>query len=141
MKKLLLICTLTCIITNLNAQVNPDKGIQKSKTDKELGHYYQQKGGNQKKIAWWMLGGGAGLLGAGVLLAFSAENYGKFYAGSGAVVLGTVSMVASIPVFITGAKNNGRANVLLRQSNVAISMESKRNIPIRSVGIGFTIGK
>jgi hypothetical protein len=144
MKKLIILLTLTSLLSNLNAQVKPDQNIQKPMTDTELAQHYQQKSKNQKKTAWWLLGGGAGVFAAGVLLASSTndfEDFGNFVAGSGAVLLGTISMVASIPVFITGAKNNGRANLLLRQSKVPISLESNRNIPVRSIGIGFAIGK
>ena len=143
MKKLLFLFTLTFLISNLNAQVTPDKQTQKPMTDFELSQYYQQKAKKQKKTAWWLLGGGAGLFTGGIIL-FSKGDWDNdsWVTGSGAVLLGTVSMITSIPVFIVGGKNNGRANqLLLRQSNVPISLEKNRNIQITSLGIGIPLGK
>ena len=144
MKKLIILFTLTSLLSNLNAQVKPDENIQKPMTDTELAQHYQQKSKNQKKTAWWLLGGGAGVFAAGVLLVSSVDDWeegGNFFAGSGAVLVGTVSMIASIPVFISGSKNKGRAEILLKQHNIPLSLDNKRNIPVRSLGIGITISK
>jgi len=143
MKKLLLICTLTCIITNLNAQVNPDKHVQKPMTDLELGQYYSQKSKKLKNTGWALLGVGAGLITSSIVVAWNVSYYNETaYVASGiAFLAGTGSMIASIPVFVAGAKNKGRAEILLRQHNIPLSLGKSRNIQLKSVGIGITIGK
>lgn len=143
MKKLLIICTLSCIITNLNAQVNPNMQIQKPMTDLELGQYYSQKSKKLKNTGWTLLGIGAGLVTSSILIAGNAdfENEVAFTYSAIALLAGTGSMIASIPVFVAGAKNKGRAEVLLRQDNIPLSLERSRNIPLKSIGIGIPIGK
>jgi hypothetical protein len=143
MKKLLLIITLTGLISNLNAQVNPDKQIQRPMTDFELGQYYNQKSKKLKNTGWTLLGVGAGLITTSIVVAANADYYNDaaFVFSSIAILAGTGSMIASIPVFVAGAKNKGRAEILLRHDNVPISMEKSRNIPLNSVGIGISIGK
>jgi hypothetical protein len=142
MKKLLLIITLTCLISNINAQVNPND-IQKPMTDIELGQYYQQKSKKLKTTGWVLLGAGAGLFTSSILIANNSNYYNdaSFNFSVFAFLIGTGSMVASIPVFVAGSKNKGRAEILLRQNNIPISLESNRNIPLKSVGIGISIGK
>jgi hypothetical protein len=142
MKKLIILFTLTCLLKNLNAQVNPGE-IQKPMSDFELGQYYKEKSKNQKTAGWVLLGGGAALFTGSIIIAGNAnfENDAAVVAGSIAFLAGTVSMIASIPVFISSSKNKGRAEVLLKQHNIPLSLDSKRNIPVRSVGIGITISK
>ncbi len=143
MKKLFLLFTITCLLSNLNAQVNPDMQIQKPMTDIELGQYYQQKGKKLKNTGLILLGAGAGLISSSILISWNANYYNEsaFVFSSIAFLAGTGSIIASIPVFVAGAKNKGRAEVLLRHNNIPLSFESKRNIPLKSIGIGITIGK
>jgi hypothetical protein len=143
MKKLLLIFTLTCLLTNLNAQVNPDNDVQKPMTDFELGQYYNQKSKKLKNTGWTLLGVGAGLITTSIVVAGNADfsNDAAFVFSSIAILAGTGSMIASIPVFVAGAKNKGRAEILLRHDNIPLSLERSRNIHLKSVGIGISIGK
>jgi hypothetical protein len=142
MKKLIFVLTLTCLICNLNAQVNPGE-MQKPMTDIELGQYYKQKSKNQKTAGWILLGGGAALFTSSIIIAENAdfENEAAFVVGSIAFLAGTGSMIASIPVFISGSKNKGRAEILLKQHNIPLSLDNKKNIPVRSLGIGITLSK
>ncbi|MGL6269801.1 MAG: hypothetical protein ACRC2O_17840 [Chitinophagaceae bacterium] len=57
-----------------------------------------------------------------------------FFLGSGAII-------ASIPVFIAGGKNKARAEILLRDSNIPLSFNASKNIPVKSVGIGIPISR
>ncbi len=143
MKKLLFLLTLTGIFYNISAQVKPDYENQKAMTDLELGQYYKQKSKKQKTTGWVLLGGGAALFAGSIAMAENAdiENEVTLAVASISFLAGTVSMIASIPVFISGSKNKGRAEVLLKQHNIPLSMDSRRNIPVRSVGIGITISK
>jgi hypothetical protein len=143
MKKLLLIITLTCLINNLNAQVNPDQQIQRPMTDFELGQYYNQKSKKLKNTGWTLLGIGAGLFTTSLVVAGNADYYTEaaFVFSTIAILAGTGSMIASIPVFVAGAKNKGRAEILLRHDNIPLSLERSRSIHLKSVGIGISIGK
>jgi hypothetical protein len=143
MKKLIILFTITCLTSNLNAQVTTDKSTQKPLTDFELGQYYHQKSKKMKNTGWALLGAGAGLVAGSMLIAGNAdfENEVAWIGSSIAFIAGTGSMIASIPVFVSGAKNKGRAEILLRENNIPLSLESKRNIPVRSVGIGIPIRK
>lgn len=142
MKKLIILFTLTCLIKNLNAQVNSGEN-QKPITDIELGQYYKQKSKNQKTAGWALLGGGAVFTIGGFFIMQNSvfQNDGAFAGGSIAFFAGTAAMIASIPVFISGSKNKRRAEFYLKQHNIPLSLENKRNIPVRSLGIGINISK
>lgn len=142
MKKLIFVLTFIGLICNLNAQVNPGE-IQKPMTDFELGQYYKQKSKNQKTTGWVLLVGGAALITGGMLIADNASlDEDVAIAGASIALLGgTASMIASIPVFISASRNKGRAEILLKQNNIPLSLESKRNIPVKSLGIGIRISK
>jgi hypothetical protein len=90
-----------------------------------------------------LLGGGAALFTSSIIIAENAdfENEAAFVVGSIAFLAGTGSMIASIPVFISGSKNKGRAEILLKQHNIPLSLDNKKNIPVRSLGIGITLSK
>ncbi len=70
---------------------------------------YLAKSKRQKTTAWVMLGGGASLILAG--LAVGNRNESSFSeAGTGVILggIGLVSMIASIPTFISAGKNKKR---------------------------------
>lgn len=142
MKKSIILITLTFLISNINAQVTQEKETQKPKTNIELGQFYMQKGKKQIKTAWILLGSGIVLYGATLLIG-SAEYDSD---GSGGIAiatffLGSGAIIASIPVFIAGGKNKARAEILLRDSNIPISFNASKNIPVKSVGIVIPIGR
>jgi hypothetical protein len=138
MKKLIIALTFICLMNNIQAQEEPKKNI-KNMSNIELNKYYKKKGKNQ-------IAGGFTLLGAGIVInAISITSvtnnlYAAEEAGVG-LIIGTASMLGSIPLFIIGSKNKNRARILIQDSNIPVSLESNRNIPLKSVGIKFPIGK
>jgi hypothetical protein len=136
MKKLLFVLSLTLFAGNINAQVNPDTKMYNRADDIELGKYYQKKGKNQQIAGWVMLGGGLAMVTASGFVVWESDE-----GGTALALVGTISTIGSIPMFIMGAKNKGRAEILLRNTNVPLSFDARKNIPVKSVGVGIRIGK
>ena len=93
-----------------------------------INHDYLQKSKNQKKAAWIMLGGGAALVLTGVLLPRGEKTgwnpiSGDEYENDGVCAVfgltGLVSMLGSIPFFISSGKNKRKAI----SSSVVFKME------------------
>ena len=136
MKKLICVLTLACIMSNIFAQVQNNPKTDFFTNDIELGKHYKKKGQNQQIAGWVLLGGGLSLMVISGRVAWENEE-----AAYGLALIGSISTVASIPAFIAGAKNKGRAEILLRSSSIPISIDPGKNIPVKSIGIGIKIGK
>lgn len=133
MKKIFLLLSIVLFCTGLRAQQTGDRSL-KSMTDPELGRYYLQKSRSQKTIGWVLLGGGLALYTAGVA-SFSNSIFTESTAGSEVMILaGSLSTIACIPLFITAAKNKGRAEILLRHENVPLGM-----VPGKRLSLGLTV--
>jgi hypothetical protein len=135
MKKLLFVLSLSLFASNINAQVTPDPNMYNRMDDIELGKHYKKKGNNQQIAGWATLGGGLALVILSGTVAYDLEAAGAM------ALVGSIASVASVPLFIAGAKNKGRAEILLRSSNVPLSFDPGKNIPVKSVGIGITLGR
>ncbi len=136
MKKLLFVLSLSLFASNINAQVTQDPKMYNRADDIELGKHYKKKAKNQNITGWVMLGGGIAMLVTSGYVVWESEAGGAVLA-----LAGTISTVGSIPMFIMGAKNKGRAEILLRSSNIPLSFDPGKNIPVKSVGIGITLGR
>ena len=136
MKKVIIGLILLSFMSNINAQVTQDPRTINHADDIELGKYYKKKARNLNIAGWAMLGGGISMM-----LLSGSVVYEDGDAAYGLALAGTISTVGSIPMFIMGAKNKGRAEILLRSSNIPLSFDAGKNIPVKSVGIGFTIGR
>ena len=136
MKKFITLITLISFITNIKAQVPQTPKQDNISNDIELGKHYKKKGNNQQIAGWVMLGGGMSLMLLSGQMAWENEE-----ASYSLAIVGTISTIASVPLFIMGAKNKGRAEILLRSSNIPLSFDAGKNIPVKSIGIGFTIGR
>jgi hypothetical protein len=135
MKKLLIVLSLSLFISKINAQVTQEPKVSNRMDDIELGKYYKKKGNNQQIAGWATLGGGLALVILSGTVAYDLETAGAM------AIVGSIATVASVPLFIAGAKNKGRAEILLRSSNVPLSFDPGKNIPVKSVGIGITLGR
>lgn len=136
MKKLLFVLSLSLFLSNINAQVTQDPKMYNRADDIELGKHYKKKAKNLNIAGWAMLGGGISMLVASSYVVWESE-----YGGTALALAGTISTVGSVPMFIAGAKNKGRAEILLRSSNIPLSFDPGKNIPVKSVGIGITLGR
>jgi hypothetical protein len=79
-------------------QTNPSNALTKEE--------YLQKSKHQKTAAWVLLGGGLALGVTGIIV--DASNW-ESSGGDVLLVLGGVSMISSIPLFIASGKNKKRA--------------------------------
>ncbi|MGI8581113.1 MAG: hypothetical protein ACR2KX_02905 [Chitinophagaceae bacterium] len=136
MKKILFICLSFCIIlSKTNAQMR-DTTISNHKVDAAM---FFQKSKKQKTAAWTLLGGGAGLSALGLVL-YAAEK-GKnpsaeldiLPKGTLPSAIGQSMMVASIPFFISAAKNKRKANFIFKDETVFFNLQAKKHLV--SVGI------
>jgi hypothetical protein len=133
MKKIILPLFIILFSTGLQAQQTGDRSL-KSMTDPELGRYYLQKSRSQKTAGWILLGGGLALYTAGVA-SFSNSIWSESTGGAEVMILvGSLSTIACIPLFITAAKNKGRAEILLRHENVPLGM-----LPGKRLSLGITV--
>ena len=132
MKKMIFSFCLLCMAASLSAQQRTSP-----MSDLELGQYYLSKSKSQKTIGWILLGGGLALYIGGI--ATYSDLYDDQDTEAGIMVLtGSIATIASIPLFITAAKNKGRAEILLRNQNIPLGFKSSKGL---SVGIGIPIGK
>jgi len=118
-KTLTLILILICINPLLSAQVHTDTINRVRISDRELGLQYLKKANRQRTTAWVMLGSGIAM--EFIALSIGAEDiYSENVGPEVILVVGSLLTVASVPVFISGAKNRGRAEMLLRYENIRV---------------------
>lgn len=144
MKKLIIIF-LVCLQNNLNAQVNAETENQKPLSDYELSRLYMKKSRDQKTAGWIFLGSGITMNFIGTFLVPTENEKGAKVEGPGTsaalFLVGSVSALMSIPMFISGANNKLKAELILSERNIPLSFEKGRNISLNSVGIGIPIGR
>jgi hypothetical protein len=104
-------------------------------TDYDLRTYYSNKSKQQKIVGWLLVGGGITLsiIGANKM---AQDIFSKSSGGETLFLLGSFSAIASIPVFLSAAKNKGRAEILLRHQNIPLSHGFSRHI---SVGLAIPL--
>lgn len=121
------------------AQQIPDNSNSKQAgIDLQLGQSYLKKSRTHKIIGFSLLGAGFSAL-AGVIIVEASGNYydSDYYDAEAAVVgIGLSMMATSIPFFIIGAKNKGRAEVLLRDEKI---FGRSAGMPKSIHGIGIAI--
>lgn len=130
MKKILFTTLILLIFHVADAQnVTPTPSTKL--TDKELGMQYLKKS-KQLKLAGW------GMLVSGMTMVF--VGYAKAWedgTGGGLALAGSFLTLGSIPCFIVGAKNKGRAEILLRNENMMVSLtpNSLKAVPSLTLAI------
>ena len=71
--------------------------------------YYLQKSKNQQSGAWVLVGCGSALIAGGVLGANNATSFSGVGAGGIAAVLGGITMLTSVPLFLASGRNKRKA--------------------------------
>ena len=127
---------LTVICCNLQAQKSNDS--LRNLTDKELGMHYLKQSSQQKTIAWILLGGGLVISAIGAN-QITNDLFEESSSGEALFYIGTFASIGSIPLFISAAKNKGRAEILLRNQNIPLTMSSGSHVI--SVGLAIPLGK
>ncbi len=120
MKKLPIILLLIIVISQqLSAQVKTDSFSQMRISDRELGLKYLKKANKQRTTAWLLLGSGIAM--EIIALSVAGEDiYSDIDGPEVLLLVGTFITIACIPVFISAAKNRGRAEILLRYENIRV---------------------
>jgi hypothetical protein len=111
-----------------------------SAVDLRLGQAYLKKSRSHKIVAFSLLGAGAISTITGIGLAsngYFGDYYNYDYASLAAGV-GLSLMATSIPFFIIGAKNKGRAEVLLHDEKI-FGYGAALPVHIRGIGIAVSI--
>jgi hypothetical protein len=125
MKKTI-VCAMLLIAAahSFSQQINPSQPKTRE--------YYFQKSRNQKTIAWVLLGGGVGMMAAGTAIGVgeaAGSLFGENTNSTGSSVLlfgGIAAAGASIPFFISSAKNKGRAMSLsFREEKIPFTANRK----------------
>ena len=116
MKKIML--SLTLFITALHSF--SQSSVPAAKTS----DYYLTKSRHQKTLAWVMLGGGVGLTALGIAVSeanavgYALGGSSNNTAGTVLAVVGVVSTLGSIPMFISASHNKHRANLSFNMQKV-----------------------
>lgn len=141
MKRILIAITICSMAANMGwSQVNQQPSPKM--TDPELGHYYLNKSKKQKTTGFILMGVGLAAWFGGAAMMVQDDLEGNSI-DNGAVVmyLGFGATVASVPLFISAAKNKGRAEILLRYENVPVGFvpQAPRSIP--AVGVRVPLSR
>jgi hypothetical protein len=105
--------------------------------------YYVKKHKKLKTTGWILLGGGLAAAAGGYAIAsnnmnlFSDESDDEFVAGSGLFVLGTMSMISSIPVLIVSGSKKRKAEAILSTGKIGYNSQSNQNYVSAGVRISF----
>lgn len=131
-------------MNNIQAQVESEKIKKENMTNTELKKYYSQKSKSQKTVGWVLIGAGALISAISVATAYNDLDLNNPNSLDGNVVgftIGGTFMVGSIPLFIASTKNKKRASLIVHQSQLNLIPGIRRNITIKSIGIGIPLGK
>lgn len=139
MKKMLVLSLLLICLTG-TAFEQPDTS-RRHMNDRELGLLYLDKSRQQKNAAWVLLLGGVVFTTVGA--AIWADNWWDEGDDTGTMLLaygGQIAAIASVPLFISAAKNKGRAEILLRYENIPMSVKAPGKAGLASVGLALPLG-
>jgi len=133
------------MIHSVNAQTITESEKQRPLSDFELGQMYLKKSKDQKTASWILLGTGVTLNLIGAFIVpndlESTEKLQSSQTGAALFIVGSVSALMSVPLFISGEKYKARADILLSEREIPISFEKGRNISLSSFGIGISLSK
>jgi hypothetical protein len=143
MKKILLLLIATAGLLQSALATNSTDTLPKGMNDHDLGMYYLKKSKKQKAIAWISLAGGLAMSIIGTSMYNNSiwEDNNSGTAGEVLAYTGTALTIVSIPLFIGGAKNKGRAEILLRNENIPLGLNPISKESPTSIGISFQLGK
>lgn len=133
MKKL---CLTTYLLLILNVAVGQltEHASEKILTDKELGLKYLKKSRDFKIAGWSLLGVGLTLYTIGAQ-KITNDLFSQNHDGEALLISGAIILIGNFPCFLAGAKNKGRAEILLRKENIIMSNKSLRQTTFPSLGL------
>jgi hypothetical protein len=134
-KKFLFLLISVAVLGHLQAQRLSDS-LPKNLKGKDLQLQYLNKSRSQKGAAFVLLASGLtlGVLGSlnTITLMGGETNNSNAYT---MMAIGAVSFVASIPLFISAAKNKEKSKLVVRDQQMIIS----KSICLRQTGVGLAI--
>lgn len=147
-----MIILLITVMTVLASSIYSQADTAAAKTNTELaGNLYLQKAKTQKTVAWIMLGGGALLTTIGIAtyprnydIIFGTNSPGEDARAStsaGLVVVGGLSMLGSIPIFIAAGKNKFRAKLTMASQKTAFGVPGNVSKKIPGITLSIPIGR
>ncbi|MGC4235283.1 MAG: hypothetical protein QM594_20095 [Niabella sp.] len=144
MKQIILVAWLLLLHFTINAQIinPPENTVQQNDYEK-----YIKKSKAQRTAAWIMLGGGTvvgvtGLvIGINNITLFGGEPNTESKIGGAMFVAGALSMVGSVPFFISSGANKRKARVLLKNENVKIGNKYLPGSNYTAVSISIPIDR
>ena len=101
-----------------------------------MGSYYLKKSKKQKTIGWVLLGAGVTLTIVGAQQVAN-DIFSESSGGEVSMLIGNLSTIASIPLFLSAAKHRGRAEILLRSQNIPVTRTSGTRL--LSVGVAIPL--
>ena len=108
------------------------------KSEQEMYDFYILKHKKLKKTGWILLGAGLAVAGGGYAIAANSnvlDSGGGFVPGSLLLIAGSLSTVASIPVFVVSGSNNRKAKEILGSGKIGIGGIPFDNQRYVSVGL------
>jgi hypothetical protein len=126
------------IVAFVNSANNKGKGemllrkparAEGPEVEQDLAIMYRRKHRTLRAVGW-------GLVGTSVLTNIIAAGQ---YDRTGLSTVSSLSLIASIPVFIASSRNKGRASVLFNTQKIPFSYLSSP-MPLTSVGVGISLG-
>jgi hypothetical protein len=141
MKRILIAIVICSLAVSMSpAQVNQPPTPKM--TDTELGHYYLNKSKKQKTTGFILMGVGLAAWFGGAAMMVEDDLEGNSIDNGAAVMyLGFGATVASVPLFISAAKNKGRAEILLRYENVPVGFVPQIPRSIPAVGVRVPLSR
>ena len=136
MKKIVFAILTSCVLFQYGHAQKFQDSLRKL-NDYDLGTYYLKKSKEQKTIGWILLG--VGITSTIVGGQQASKDIFNESSGEAWTIVGALCTVASIPVFLSGAKNKGRAEILLRNQNIPLTHVSGTRLT--SIGIAIPLRK
>lgn len=138
MKKSIIVLTFICLMNNIQSQEAPKKSI-KNMTNIELNQYYKKKSKSQINGGWTLLG--LGIVINSISIISVTQNLDEAADAGVGVIIGTASMIGSIPLFISGSKNKKRANISLTQEKITMGHKINQQSNYNSIALSIRLGK
>ena len=135
MKKLVFMILTSCLFFQYS-HAQKFKDSLRNLNDYDLGTYYLKKSKQQKTIGWILLGAGVSLTIVGGQQV-SKDIFSESSGGEALMLIGNLSALASIPVFLSAAKHRGRAEILLRNQNIPLTHVSGTRLT--SIGVAIPL--
>ena len=137
MKKLVFVILTSCLFFQY-CHAQKSKDSLRNLNDYDLGTYYLKQSKQQKTIGWVLSGVGVTLTTVGVIQVTN-NLFTESHSGEAAMLAGVISIIATIPLYLSAAKNRRKAKTLLHNQNIPLTHVSGTRLI--SVGVAIPLRK